>query len=360
VPHLPGTFDGVGDYAVQLAQALRHDHGVTTTFLVAEKTDASSVAGFSLVSDLRRDDREIFSNVLFDGVILHYVNYGYQPRGVPLRLRNFANHLRKSFKGSWITMFHELYAWGAPWKSAFWLQPLQVRIARDIAHLSDVCFVSNEVGRNEIRRHAPAKRIRLIPIMSNFGEPRLERFDRNPKTWAICGGASLIARSLQSFIDARRQIPKQFFPAQLEVIGGRADAGIREKVQRIAEVIPGLKCSYHPEIKAEQASSLLTQCSFGWIDYFRNGKPWSGMILKSGSFAAFCANGVIPVSTHEEPGPAVDGDRFPGLCFVTPQKSHFPPPEQISEIRQSIYSWYHRHASSTQTATAYAQALAIG
>ena len=38
VPHLPGTFDGVGDYALNLARALSADHGITTTFLVAGKT----------------------------------------------------------------------------------------------------------------------------------------------------------------------------------------------------------------------------------------------------------------------------------------------------------------------------------
>ena len=76
-------------------------------------------------------------------VILHYVNYGYQARGVPFYLRRFARQLRGQLRGRWLTTFHEIYASGPPWKSEFWLRPFQVKIARDLIDLSDACFVSN-------------------------------------------------------------------------------------------------------------------------------------------------------------------------------------------------------------------------
>src|SRR6476659_187470 len=92
VPHLPGTFDGVGDYALNLARALATDHGLITTFLVAGKTSVVSKDDFSIISGLGADPAELAR--AHQHVILHYVNYGYQARGVPFRLRAFVKELR--------------------------------------------------------------------------------------------------------------------------------------------------------------------------------------------------------------------------------------------------------------------------
>jgi hypothetical protein len=260
--------------------------------------------------------------------------------------------------GRWITMFHELYASGPPWGSAFWLRPFQVRMARKMIELSDVCFVSNEVIRNEIRRHSPAKPVRMVPVMSNFGEPDTVDVQTSPQNWAICGGASVIVRSLRSFADKQQRIPSAFLPVQLEVIGGRDNGAVLQEIQNLAKLIPGLKCNYYTEVSSERASELLRRCTFGWIDYFGNQKAWPGMILKSGSFAAFCAHGIIPVSAYAESPPSLDGDAFPEWYFVTPEKSSFPSVQQVIEVRRKIQDWYQRHASSVKTAAAYAEALA--
>ena len=72
-----------------------------------------------------------------------------------------------------ITVFHELYASGFWWQSAFWLRPLQVRIARSITALSDICIVSSEVARQQLVGLVPKARIIVRPVFSNFGEPTL-------------------------------------------------------------------------------------------------------------------------------------------------------------------------------------------
>src|SRR5687767_14994641 len=111
VPQLPGTFDGVGDYALNLARALSADHGITTTFLVAAKTSLTAKEGYRVISGLNRERiPELTQNC--EHVILHYVNYGYQARGIPFSLRAFAQQLRSQLRGRWVTTFHELYASG--------------------------------------------------------------------------------------------------------------------------------------------------------------------------------------------------------------------------------------------------------
>ena len=355
VPHLPGTFDGVGDYALNLARALSADHGITTTFLVAGKTSVTSKDGYAVVSGLSDASAELAQKC--EHVILHYANYGYQARGVPFSLRAFAKQLRTQLRGRWVTMFHELYASGPPWKSAFWLRPFQVSIARDIIDASTACVVSNSPIEDAIHAYDPAKKVYLAPVMSNFGEPELNRFDVSPKRWAICGGTALVARSLRLFERLHPLIPAAFAPEQLDVIGGREEISIQAILDRLSRGRPGLSCHYHPEVSAEFASNILRQSSFGWIDYFGAGKMWPGMVLKSGVFAAFCAHGIVPILSHREGAIALEGDALPGPHYITPGAIHFPPPKGLREIQHAIYTWYHAHGDSHQVARVYAEAL---
>ena len=358
VPQLPGTLDGVGDYALNLARALSERHGLTTVFAVNRATSVETKDGFRVVSGLGQGGPADSLARECAHVILHYVNYGYQTRGVPFALLRFARELRGQLQGRWVTTFHEIYAWGPPWKSEFWLRPFQVKIARELIDLSDVCFVSNAAVEKEIHLHDARKQVQLAPVMSNFGEPELTDFSgASPKRWAICGGTALIARSLFSFERIHRLIPDPFFPNHLDVIGGRDTASSRTLIERLARGIPGLSCHYHPEVAVETASALLRQCSFVWLDYFGKDKMWPGMILKSSVFAACGAHGVVPIMSHQEDTLAVKGDPFPGPWFMTQSALRFPAQDRLHEVREKIYSWYRIHAASPRLAQRYAEAL---
>jgi hypothetical protein len=357
VPHLPGTLDGVGDNALNLAKALTTSHAITTTFLVAAKTSVESCEGYTVLSGLG-GDRVTQIAEEHEHVILHYVNYGYQARGVPFSLRTFVHRLRRQLRGRWVTAFHELYASGPPWKSEFWLRPFQIKIARDLIALSDTCFVSNGIVEQEIRRHYPGKQVRLAPVVSNFGEPVLTNFSTaSPKRWAICGGAGLLTRSLLSFERIQPLIPAPFFPNHLDVIGGRDTKSIREIVERLARQVPGLACHYYPEVSAEEGSRLLMDASFSWLDYFGKGEMSPGMILKSSVFAAYNSHGVVTIFSHQEDSLALGQNRFPGPWFLTPDGARFPDPADLSEVREKIYAWYSAHAGSPRLAGLYADAL---
>ena len=356
VPQSPGSFDGVGDYALGLAKALSANHGYETVFAVAKSTGTTAKPQFPIVAGL---DSALASDLSCDHVILHYANYGYQARGVPLRLRQFVRALREKLRGRWITTFHELYAFGPPWGSAFWLYPLQARIAHDIIDISDVCFVSSDTIKEAIHAHDGAKQVRLAPVMSNFGEPaNLNLASRSPRRWAICGGERLIRRSLRSFVSMQRMIPKAFFPEQLEIIGGPQSGAVRAAIRLVQRTAPSISCRYYPEVTASVASDLLRACSFAWIDYFGKGKVWPGMIFKSGSFAACCAHGVMPILSHDQPPPLLNDEPFPAWYFITPRGAQFPEPAEVGAIRDKIHAWYHRHASAACAARAYAEALA--
>jgi hypothetical protein len=356
VPQTPGSFDGVGDYALNLAKALLAQHGYQTIFAVAKTVETPAKNQFRVLTGL---DSALDCSGSCDHVILHYANYGYQSRGVPLRLRNFARRLRRKLRGRWITTFHELYAFGPAWKSAFWLYPLQASIAHDMMDISDVCFVSSDTIEAAIGRHDRDKPVRLLPVMSNFGEPTaLEPNAKSPRHWVICGGTGLILRSLRSFIDVQASTPQSYLPEQLDVFGGRESDEVRQWVRKVKRTLRGISCRYQPEITAAAGSEILRGCSFAWIDYFGKGKVWPGMIFKSGSFAACCAHGVVPIVSHAEPPPAITGEPFPAWHFVDAHRAKFPAPGQLSATAEQIHAWYQRHASAASAARVYAEALA--
>jgi hypothetical protein len=338
VPKIPGGHDGVGDYALSLARILSTDFGMTTSFAVASELESSS------------KDHEY--------VILHYVNYGYQKRGVPFGLLSSLRNLRRNSHGRFVTIFHELYASGPMWRSAFWLQPFQRYIARSIARISDVSLFSSETMLNQLRALWPNVCAEVQPVFSNFGEPLLlsDQFsNRDPHRWVICGGTALIERSLRSFRAILNRIPEFFSPRELYVLGGSDSPAARSLFADLANV----RVDYHPQIDAGEASQILSTCSFGWLDYFHRSNVPSDIILKSSAFGAMCAHGVITVFPHRGSPIAIDGDAMPGPYFMDAQFVELSPANDREKVASQIYHWYQRNASSEHRARTIGRALGI-
>ena len=163
VPRVPGGIDGVGDYALTISRKLRDEFGCETTFAAFDAASAENVTGFDVVPlETLPDDLA----PKFDNILLHYVNYGFQNRGVPFRLMSILRTLRKQHRGKFVTIFHEIYASGAPWQSAFWLRPLQIHLAKRVAQLSDSCIVSSDNSLRDVKRLVPGARVELHPVLA--------------------------------------------------------------------------------------------------------------------------------------------------------------------------------------------------
>ncbi|HSG40281.1 MAG TPA: glycosyltransferase family 1 protein, partial [Thermoanaerobaculia bacterium] len=121
VPRLPPPAEGVGSYALELARALAERHGTETLFHAASAHPPSHRAGAL---------EEALEEARPSAVLLHYVNYGYQQRGCPVWLLHTLRRWRRGGTGRrLVTVFHEVYATGPPWRSSFWTMPLQRGIA---------------------------------------------------------------------------------------------------------------------------------------------------------------------------------------------------------------------------------------
>ena len=356
VPRTPASFDGVGDYALTLAGKLRLLFDCETVFAARDCARATDAGGFE-VRPFESEGTNKFSGAEFDHVILHYVNYGYQARGIPFGLVPIVRDLRHNCRGSFLTIFHELYASGFPWKSAFWLQPLQKRIARSIAQLSEVCVVSSEAMRRDLVRLASNAHGIVHPVLSNFGEPDLspDQFvQRDPHRWTICGGTALIERSLKSFRKIMNRIPEEIAPRQLFVFGGNDNSTIRSLLLQL-----GIQTDYQPRIASAQASSILSTSSFLWLDYFDRPDVPMEFVLKSTAFAAACAHGVLPIFPHRGSEISIEGDRLPGPFFLEADSAELPAVNDRAKVAERFYRWYQRHASSDHLARGIAHALRL-
>ena len=351
VPRVPGGLDGVGDYALTLAAKLGDKFQCPTVFATPDASSSTSVRNFEVRALNRVCDRVD----QFDRILLHYVNYGYQKRGVPFGLLSILRRMCRQHRGKLLTIFHELYASGPPSSSAFWLQPIQIHLTKSVARLSDECVVSSENFQQELQRLVPNARIHLHPTPSGLEEPTLSRqqiVNRDPHRWAVVGGTMLSKRSLRSFARAIQSIPQSVAPRALFVLGGNENPATHSVLSELR-----IESDYRPRIAAADASEILETCSFAWFDYFRRPNVETSVILKSSAFAAACAHGVIPVLPHRGTPISIEGDRLAGPFFVEPNAREIPHEQNRAEVAQKIYDWYQRHASSECLVRGVAAAL---
>jgi hypothetical protein len=353
VPKVPGGIDGVGDYALTISKKLREKFGCDTVF-AAFGASTETAEGFP-VMPLELLPEQTIPNL--GHVLLHYVNYGFQKRGVPFRLLSVLKSLRAKHRGKLVTVFHELYASGPPWQSAFWLKPLQIRLAKSVALLSDVCIVSSDNFRRELKQIVPGVPLQLHPVSSWLGEPSLSSdqiANRDPHQWLVVGGSVLVQRSLRSLHRLISRTPDSIAPRRLFVIGGD-----KNPITESLIVDLGIESIYRPRITAADASEILRTCSFASFDYFHRPDVETSVVLKSSAFAALCAHAVIPIFPHSGSPISLDGDQLPGPFFIAQERSEIPDPGSRGKIAVEIYDWYQRHASSEILVRGIAKALEL-
>mgnify|MGYP003575724098 CR=1 FL=1 len=213
-------------------------------------------------------------------VVLNFSGYGYHPRGIPSWLVDRLIQVRASGRQVGI-YFHELFASEPPWRSAFWLGPVQRRNATDLGNLASYWLTSCNVAAQWLRDHCAPVPHRVLPVYSNVGELPSSPNPRADKI-VVFGGASIREQ-------VYRRLDSDFWRWVLEEglavhdigppICGAAYDRLRES-QRIHA---------HGSLPAEQVSQRLAQARFGLLCYPPH------VVAKSGVFAASSAPGVCPI-----------------------------------------------------------------
>ena len=337
VPSLPPAVNGVGDYATLLARELRARHGVESEFVVGDPawtppadgpefpTRAVAARTADTLGSLLPTPEDDSTTVL-----LHYVPYGYAPRGCPFWLVKALRHLRypryPRAKNRIITIFHELSADGEPpWRSAFWLSPFQRRLGRELGRLSDGRQMTTNLVAGQLRAMLPPDRnaVEALPVFSNLGEADaplpLERRRRRmvvfgTRTWR----EAVYRQHADDLLAACRRL-------QIESI---LDVGAP-----LASPPSGLPVPFaeHGLLEVADAPAVFGESLAGFFTY---PTPYLG---KSGIFAAYCAHGLVPVTTADNRRPNGDG-LLGGTHYLVGTEGDAP-----AKVALAAHAWYRAH-----------------
>ncbi len=303
VPTLPPAVSGVGDYATLLARELLARHGVGTRFIVGGDPGWNSpavVAPFPAAAVSARSTDAL--RPLLDGaetVLLHYVPYGYANRGCPFWLVDAVEHWKRAAgpSGRLLLFFHEVYANGPPWSSAFWAHPFQRWLAARLARAADARRITTSVSRRELlstlgrRENLPAT---VAPVFSNMGEPADPPPSAARERQLVVFGSRHVREAVYAHADALGAFCARHGIGRVVDVGAPIPGGVRFG--------SGLEVRETGVLPAAEASALFSQSLAGYFSY---PAPYLG---KSGTFAAYCAHRMVPVTFAGNVG-AEDGLR---------------------------------------------------
>jgi hypothetical protein len=351
IPRLPPVVDGIGDYALSLACALRERRGVETSFVVGDPAWAGPerVEGFAVRKPAARAAGALLGLLPGGGpratLLLHYEGYGYAGRGCPLWLVEALRRWRGAGGGRrLVTMFHELYAWGPVWSSSFWLSPVQRSLAARLARISDGRLTSIEAYADRLlglgaAGHAQSSR---LPVFSSVGEPEtlplpLSRRRRRLVVFGTYG------RRLEVYGRSAERLRRGCRALGIEEV-----LDIGKRLPTVPDVgAPVVVCG---ELSGARVSEVLADSVAGVIDY-----P-ARMLGKSTIFAAYCAHRLIPIVAAYGDELRADGLE-PGKHYHLIEDAEELSLSKGQEVADNAYHWYQEHNLSVH-ANAVAAILA--
>ena len=307
-PQLPPAIDGVGDYCWNL---WRHwpEAKPNWTFLVARGAQETSAIWreveareFALNKFSLADALE---NAGHETVVLHYVGYGFQPKGIPIWLPGAIEQWKRaSPRRRLVTMFHEMYARSSPLRSPFWVAPFARRIIRQVVRLSDAWLTSCDRYFEQLTTDfgARAECGRIIPIGSNI--PCVASL---PEKWHGDDVATRrfrivvfgLARTRLWALARHRELLRAWHTAgaleSVTLLGKREEpAEARERDRLTRAIGTGLRWNTLFDLSGSEVSQHLAGQDFGLLA----NEP--DIVTKSGVFAALAEHGVIPIVSARE------------------------------------------------------------
>jgi len=267
-------------------------------------------------------------------IVLHFSGYGFHPRGIPMWLVQRVRQLRR--QGARVGIyFHELFASSMqPWRSAFWLSPMQRHIARELGGQADYWLTSHEDGASWLRRHCPAVPHRVQPVYSNVGEP--DTMPRGRTDRIVVFGTPLIRARTYALLDDAFWHWTQVQGLQVHDIGPSIDSDAFRQLVETGRV------QAHGKLEAADVSLHLAQARFGLLSYPQR------VIAKSGIFAAYCSHGLCPVLLsdryHDHEHLHAGRHYIPGLTALMRQEC------DPAAVGKAAYSWYQPHRSQAHAA----------
>jgi hypothetical protein len=301
-PQLPPAIDGVGDYCWNL---WKHwpEAEPDWKFLVARGADETAAVWRAIEVRAFTLNKSSFAAALeqsgCENAVLHYVSYGFQPKGIPIWLPGAITEWKQANpRRRLVTMFHEMYARSSPLRSPFWVAPLARRIIREIIGLSDAWITSCDRYFNQLTREfkAQAELGCIIPIGSNIPlvsplDPKwaadsapLSRF-----RFAVFGLAKTRLWALERHWKLLHALREAGAVESITLLGKHNETDDDTAEQRFINAIGATEWRRQFDLSAVELSQELAGQDFGFLA----NEP--DILTKSGVFAALATHGVIPI-----------------------------------------------------------------
>jgi len=331
VPRMTPVRCGVSDGALLLAGELEAAFGIKTAIAVVnstERCDLKLPVEYCPPAQLLEACLSL-SKGEPGNLLVHLSGYGYSADGAPVQLAAALENVKADGRFRTAVFFHELYASGMPWTSAFWYAKRQKRAYRRIFEACDLPITNARVfadwlNRQDVRRIASP--IRCIPVFSQVGEA-LEHVpfaDRDPVmvVFGLGGTRQRVYRELDKFGDTLRQLGVE------EILDIGPECGAPDGVGGRAVKRVGV-------LAAAEIDRQFARTAFGYLAYPPN------CLAKSGVFAAYSAHGVIPVIAQHFRG-EFDGLKD-GVHVLTPETAKDIAPRGLEESSIATWRWYAGH-----------------
>jgi hypothetical protein len=317
---------GVADFAQVLADIME-SQGIHQTIVRASREGISWPTNFVL-------------NPHRDVILLHFSGYEYAHRGLCFWIVKLIDNLiqEKKILGL-VTYFHEIYAFGPPWRSGFWVSPFHRYFAFKVQAASDKIFTNTDEHVRKLRGLSFKKRdVVCLPVYSNVNEPETRPAFQNRDDVAVMFG-----------IEQNRR-------RGLAAFGG-GDGLKRIGIHNVIEIGPGSTVGegisgWHFVGRLEKAdvSRHLINARFGLVTH----KP--SELAKSSVFAAYAAHGCVPLLPHaneELPNGLRTGWNVAFIDSNIDQISD----DTYNDISSNVYQWYSGHTSNVVANTIITRGL---
>ena len=344
VPQLRPAACVVSDHAISLAQELEAEFGIATAFVVLNSTEPCN-SPFPTVYCTPSKLFEACTSLSKGqpgSVLVHYSGYGYSADGAPLVLAEALQLVRRSAQFRIGVYFHELFATGMPWTSAFWHTHRQRQVALRVAKECDLVATNVTLHSDWLQRNAAqgaATRLQIMPVFSNVGESiEISPMSEKRAVMAVFGLVGTREKSYRRLSQLGTMLNSLGVKEILD-IGPEFDAPPK---------VSGITVRRTGVLSAGDLGSLLSKSMFGFVPHS------SFSLAKSGIFAGLCAHAAIPV-VPESFSHEVDGLRD-GVHLLSPRTAKAALSTGLERCSTAAWNWYSGHRLSAHAAT-YARLL---
>jgi hypothetical protein len=331
VPSLRPGRCGISDHGIALAHELQATFGISSVFVALNACSPGDTA-FPLLQTAPEKLLET-CNSLVKGrpgtMLVHLSGYGYSPDGVPAMLAAALTQVKASGRFRIAVYFHELFAVGPPWKSAFWYSRRQQKAVRAIAELCDLPVTNTSYHADWLEQQlgdSSRNLLRYLPVFSTVGEAG------EPAPFARRSPAMVVFGLPGARLSSYKQLGR--LGDMLKNIGIREFLDIGPPFD-VPSDVKGIAVKRMGELPVAEFPGVLSAAMFGFVHH-----P-SFCLAKSSIFASYCAHGVIPVIAESFVG-EVDG-LTEGLHLVTPMTAAVAKIAGWEACSRAAWKWYMTH-----------------